>query len=187
MPSCGSHYRDCKSFARSIGRSNFRKSRVGPWGGITSSPLQDFADTFSPLVVSPPPIPFTYWTGPNSFQETFATAGTVTLGIGVVNVTDNMYTSGLLLDNLQLTGGSFANGSFETGDFTGWSTLGNNNVIGSFYGNSPSDGQFQAFLSTASVPEPSSVVLFILGGLGAGALAFHRRRRRLNDVTAAQN
>ncbi len=151
---------------------------VNPFAFVTSPSLVDFADTFSPLVSSPPPIPFGRWTGYDSFSETFATAGTYTLGIGVANVTDNMFSSGLLLDNFKLSADSIANGSFETGAFTGWSTIGNDGVLTSFYGNSPPDGKYQAFLSTASVPEPSSVVLLTLGGLCAVAMAGVRGNRK---------
>jgi hypothetical protein len=152
-------------------------SAINPFAFVTSPALIDFADTFSPLVSSPSPIPFARSTGNTAFSETFDTAGKYMLGIGVVNVTDNMFSSGLLLDNFKLTGGSIANGSFETGNFANWATIGNDSVITSFYGNSPPDGTFQAFLSTSSVPEPSSLVLLVLGGVGAGAMAVFRRRK----------
>ena len=159
--------------------------QLNPFAFITSTPLTDFADVFSPLVSSPSQVPFALWTGNSSFQETFDTAGTYTLGIGVVNVTDNMYTSGLLLDNFQLSGGSIANGSFETGDFSGWTTIGNASVIGSFYGRGVPDGVHQAFLSTASVPEPSSLILLALGSLGGVAIGYARKRRSRRRRTPA--
>ncbi len=158
-------------------------AQLNPFAFVTVSPLADFADVFSPLVPSPSPVPFANWTGNTSFSETFATGGTYDLGIGVVNVTDNMFSSGLLLDNFQLTGGSVANGGFETGSFSGWTTIGNTSVIGSFYGTGVPQGNFQAFLSTASTPEPSSLILLAFGGLGVGAFALGRRRRRCRQTT----
>jgi hypothetical protein len=95
------------------------------------------------------------------------TAGTYSIGIGVVDVTDDTLSSGLLLDNFQLTSGSFVNGSFGTGDFSGWSTIGNTSIVTSSFGVEPANGPYQAFLSTASVPEPSSIVLMVVGGLSA--------------------
>jgi PEP-CTERM motif len=152
-------------------------AQINPFAFVTTPQLIDFADTFSPLVPSPSPVPFANWTGSTSFSEVFATAGTYDLGIGIVNVTDNMYSSALLLDKFQLSGGSIMNGSFETGDFSGWTTIGNASVIGSYYGNGAPDGHDQALISTASVPEPSSVILAALGALGAGAIAVGRRSR----------
>jgi hypothetical protein len=152
---------------------------LNPFAFVTQPALTDFADNYfnypTPMPTAPPQTGFAYHTGYNSFSETFATAGTYTLGIGVVDVTADSLSSGLLLDNFQLTGGSIANGSFGTGDFTGWSTIGNTSVVTLGFGVDPSNGPYQAFLSTASVPEPSSVVLLVLGGLGA-TVAFLRRR-----------
>jgi hypothetical protein len=153
-------------------------AQINPFAFVTAAPLSDFADVFSPLVLSPSPIPFANWTGNTLFSETFTTGGTYNLGIGVVNVTDNMYASALLLDNFQLDGVVIPNGSFETGDFTDWTTIGNASVIGSYFGNGAPAGNFQAFLSTASVPEPSSFVLLSAGGLAIGAVVVCRRLRR---------
>ena len=104
--------------------------------------------------------------------------GTYDWGVGVVNVTTNQYTSGLLLDDLSVTSGSIINGSFGTGDFTGWSTIGNTSIVNSSFGIVPSSGQYEALLSTASVPEPSSMVLLLLGGLGVSAGYRVQKRRR---------
>ena len=81
-------------------------------------------------------------------------------------MTTDQFSSGLLLSDISLTSGTIVNGSFGTGDFTGWSTIGNTSVVSSNFGISPSNGSNQAFISTASVPEPSSIVLLVLGGLG---------------------
>ena len=51
------------------------------------------------------------------YSETFNIPGSDMSGIGVVNVTNNIYTSGLSLDNFKLSGGSIANRSFETATF----------------------------------------------------------------------
>ena len=148
---------------------------VNPFAFVTVPVLQDFADDFSPLMTSS--TSFAQETGYNTFTETFTTAGTYLLGIGVVNVTDNMYSSGLLLDNFQLTGGSIINPGFESGNFSGWSTLGNTSIVGSSFGSGPTQGTYQALLST-SVPEPSSLILMALGAVGA-VFTFIRRSRRL--------
>ncbi len=98
----------------------------------------------------------------------------------VANVTTDAYSSGLLLDNMTLTGGTINNGLFSTGDFTGFSTIGNTSIQTAAFGISPTNGTYQALISTASVPEPSSVVLLFIGGLGAAAIV----RRRKGTVSA---
>jgi hypothetical protein len=80
-------------------------------------------------------------------------------------VTTDQFSSGLLLSDISLTSGTIVNGSFGTGDFTGWSTIGNTSIVTSDVGISSTNGPFQALISTASVPEPSSMVLLALGGL----------------------
>ena len=92
-------------------------------------------------------------------------------------MTTDQYSSGILLDDFSVTSGSIINGSFGTGDFTGWSTIGNTSVVNSSFGISPSSGNDAAFLSTQSVPEPSSLVLLALGGIGV-VLGSRRRQRR---------
>src|SRR5262249_18710857 len=46
-------------------------------------------------------------------------------------------------------GGSIVNGGFETGDFTGWSTLGNASVVDASFQTGPALGQYQALVSSA--------------------------------------
>ncbi len=147
---------------------------VNPFAFVTTPDLQDFADNFSPLMNSS--TSFAQETGYNTFTATFMTAGTYLLGIGVVNVTDNMYSSGLLLDNFMLTGGSIANAGFESSDFSGWSTLGSTSIVGSSFGSGPTEGTRQALLST-SVPEPSSMILMALGAVGAVFTCIRRSRK----------
>ena len=67
------------------------------------------------------------------------------------------------------------NGSFETGDFTNWETIGNTSIQTSSFGSGPTEGDFQALLSNA---QPTafdlSIELFLgvpfgsLDGLGNG-------------------
>jgi hypothetical protein len=42
------------------------------------------------------------------------------------------------------------NGGFESGNFSGWQTTGDASVVGASIGSSPTQGAFQAFLTTAS-------------------------------------
>jgi hypothetical protein len=65
------------------------------------------------------------------------------------------------------------NGGFETGDFTGWSTLGDALVVNSSFGVTPPGGSFQALISNApgysSEPDvPNPGYPFQGGGLGFG-------------------
>jgi hypothetical protein len=156
-------------------------SALDPFAFVTQPALTDFADNYynypTPMPSAPAQTGFMYNTGYNSFTETFSMAGTYTLGIGVASVTDNTLTSGLLLDNFQLSGGSLVNGSFGTGDFTGWSTIGTTSIVTSNFGISPTNGPYQAFLSTSTVPEPSSTVLLVLGGLGVTVAVRSRKPR----------
>ncbi len=152
---------------------------IDPFGFITAPTLTSFVDNFHGYPATLPAAPmetgFLYQTGYLSFSETFATAGTYTLGIGVANVTTDQYASGLLVDNVSLTGGTLANGMFAAGDFSGWSTIGNTTIQTSAFGVDPTSGSYQALIST--VPEPSTVLLVALGGLGAAALIRRHRAR----------
>ena len=152
---------------------------VDPFGFITAPTLTSFIDNFygypTTMAAAPSQTGFLYQTGYQSFSETFTTAGTYSLGIGVANVTTDAYSSGLLLDNMTLTGGTINNGLFSTGDFTGFSTIGDTSIQTAAFGISPTNGKYQALISGASVPEPSSLVLLVIGGLGAAAII--RRRK----------
>ncbi|GAA6622943.1 hypothetical protein [Scytonema sp. NUACC26] len=61
------------------------------------------------------------------------------------------------------------NGSFETGDFTGWTTLGETSIETAAFGSSPTDKTYQALLSTAGVTFADSIIEDFLG-LEAGSL-----------------
>lgn len=77
--------------------------------------------------------------------------------------------------------GAVVNGGFETDDFTGWSRIGDTSIqTANSIGSSPTEGFFEAFLSTASVADdnfnfsgtdavPSSDLETFLG-LGSGSL-----------------
>ena len=137
-------------------------------------PGQDFADTFSPLVSSPHRSHSGGWTGYDSFSETFATAGTYTLGIGVANVTDkHVYFRVYYSTTSSCPADSIAAMEALRRKRLYWLVDNRQrrrpDVL--FTGIAPPDGKYQAFLSTASVPEPSSVVLLTLGGLCAVAMA----------------
>ena len=157
---------------------------LDPFAFTTQPSLTDFADNFSMLTPAPSQTGFLYQTGYQTFSANLA-PGTYSWGIGVVDVTTDQFRSGLLLSDLSLTSGTIVNGSFGTGDFTGWSTIGNTSVVTSAFGINPANGSNQAFLSTASVPEPSSIVLLVLGGLGVmGACQLRKRRVCARSATA---
>ena len=150
---------------------------LDPFAFTTQSSLTDFADNFSTLTAAPSQTGFLYQTGYQTFSVNLA-PGTYSWGIGVVDVTTDQFSSGLLLGDISLTSGTIVNGSFGTGDFTGWSTIGNTSVVTSDFGISPPNEPYQAFLSTASVPEPSSIVLMVLGSFGAWFASKSLRSRK---------
>ena len=151
---------------------------LDPFAFITTPTLTDFADNYylypTAMPAAPPRTGFLYQTGYNSFSVTFMTGGTYSLGIGVADVTTDLFSSALLIDNMTLTSGTLTNGLFSTGDFTGFSTIGDTSIQTSAFGINPTNGPYQALISTASVPEPSSMVLLVLGGLGAAVGIYAR-------------
>lgn len=75
----------------------------------------------------------------------------------------------LLFSPSLLDAGLITNRSFETGDFTGWNTLGITSVVDSGYGVSPTDGSFQALMkATSAAPTASAIETFL--GLSSGRL-----------------
>jgi hypothetical protein len=149
---------------------------IDPFAFTSQPMLNDFADNFSTLSAAPVQTGFLYQTGYQTYSINLA-PGTYSWSLGVVDVTTDQYTSGLLISDVSLTSGSIVNGSFGTGDFTGWTTVGDTSVVTSAFGVDPVSGEYQAFLSTGSVPEPSSIVLLILGGLGGLATYGIRKRQ----------
>ncbi|NEO73259.1 PEP-CTERM sorting domain-containing protein [Moorena sp. SIO3H5] len=65
---------------------------------------------------------------------------------------------------------AIVNGSFETGDFTEWLTIGDTSIETAGFGSGPTDGDFQALLTTGFGSVPVSDIETFLG-LTAGSLA----------------
>ena len=65
--------------------------------------VYELADTFSPFVQTLTSTSFENQTGFQTFSYSFMTAGTYTLGVGVVDVGDGSSDSGLLVDNVSLS------------------------------------------------------------------------------------
>ncbi len=64
------------------------------------------------------------------------------------------------------------NQGFETGDFTGWDTIGATSVVDASFGSGPTNGTFQALLSTSTDDGAVGVAsLEAFLGLAAGTLA----------------
>jgi len=61
------------------------------------------------------------------------------------------------------TNATLINGGFETGDFTGWTTLGETSIETSAFGSGPTQGTSQASLSTAGATFESSIIEEFLG------------------------
>jgi len=144
----------------------------------TNRVLADVAgSTGSPLVSSP--TRFDLETGFRTFTSQALAAGTYRLGIAVVNVTDDLGESGLLIDNLTLTNGTLTNGGFENGTFGGFTTAGEAVIVGTNFGSSTAGGgTSQALLTSAApIPEPSSLALAGLGVAGLAGFGWCRRKR----------
>ena len=145
------------------------------------------------LLASNPSGPYSVAT---SSALTIAVADTYTLGFGVLDEDDAIFSAAFLLDNITLAGTAIADGSFENG-FGSWSTIGDTAIVGSFGGGfdpfaasfSPTAGQAQALLDfgdtefvdfdinpLSSIPEPGTIALYGLGLLGLG-LALRGKRR----------
>jgi hypothetical protein len=67
------------------------------------------------------------------------------------------------------TNATLINGGFETGDFTGWTTLGETSIETSAFGSGPTEGTSQALLSTAGAAFAGSIIEEFLG-LDPGSL-----------------
>ena len=64
---------------------------------------------------------------------------------------------------------ALVNSSFETGDFTNWETIGNTTIQTSSFGSDPTEGDFQALLST-SQPAAFDLSIELFLGLPFGSL-----------------
>lgn len=148
-------------------------------GAIIVAPTQlaDVAGTNFPLVSSP--TRFESQTGFRTYTSPTLAAGTYRLAIGVVNVTDDLGESGLLIDNLALSTGTLTNGGFESGNFSGYTVFGEAQIVGTNFGSSaPGGGASQALLTTVNaVPEPSSLALASMGVAGLAGFGWCRRKR----------
>jgi hypothetical protein len=129
---------------------------------------------------------FTYETGFNTFEYTFLEGGTYTLALGISDVKDTNYDSGLLIDNVIINLGDNPDPDpdpdpvstvfgFETADFTNWTTTGNTSIKTDSFGVSPTEGQYQAFITNGSGSISDSQIETQLGltqgtldGLGNG-------------------
>src|ERR1700694_3815082 len=64
----------------------------------------------------------------------------------------------------------FSNGGFESGAFPPWSTAGATSVQGTFSGQAPAEGSFQAVISTPHIGTVTQSSLERFLGLTSGAL-----------------
>jgi hypothetical protein len=70
---------------------------------------------------------------------------------------------------VQPASAQIVNGGFETRNFTGWTTTGNASIQTSAFGSGPTEGRFQALLSTGGFTVPDSSLEAFLG-LARGSL-----------------
>ena len=99
--------------------------------------------------------------------NTFTSAGTVFVGGGVINDTDNAVPSGLLIDNIQKNGQLVI--GFESGSLEGLQFIGNVAVVGKSGSIDPTQGNFQSFLLAGATPV-SQIESFL--GVDFGTLSF---------------
>lgn len=155
---------------------------VDPFAFATVPTLATIADNgFNfdpPAILAPAATGYTFQTGYRTETITFASAGTYRVGFGVANVTTDDYASALLLDGVTLTSGGTTTDFFSSGSFGGFSSVGNSSLVTSSFGIAPPVGGFQVLLTTAAVPEPSSVLLMTAGLGGAAAYGLKNAGRR---------
>lgn len=102
--------------------------------------------------------------GSQTSTYNFKADGYYQVGFGVMNQTDTVVTSQLLLDNVKIL-----NTDFETGDFSDWNIFGNTSVQGNYEGIDPLEGQYQAVLSNSTGSLSDADIESKLG-LSTGAL-----------------
>ena len=98
---------------------------------------------------------------------TFSQTGTVFVGGGVINETDNAVPSGLLIDNIKLNNSVVL--GFESGSLDGLQFIGNVAIVGNSGSIAPTEGNFQAFLLAGGAPV-SSIETFL--NVDSGSLNF---------------
>lgn len=97
-------------------------------------------------------------------------------GLRDINLTGDHFESGsytLSLKTFSLptpsTNPTLLNGGFETGNLTGWATLGESSIQTSAFGSSPTEGRFEALLSTGGTTFADSILEEFIG-LNSGSL-----------------
>lgn len=142
-----------------------------------------FLEDAEPAVLPAPP-PFsassTFFFDETGFSVETTVAlspGDHTIGFGVAHTQDEAVQAGLLIDSIFLDG--VLNAGFESGDFSGWDTIGLTSIETAAFGAGPDSGTFQAFLhaddSFAVVPIPPALWLFGSGLFGLVGMA--RRKK----------
>ena len=107
------------------------------------------------------------------------TSGNLTFGVSGLrdtNLVGEHFESGSYTLSLKtfplpqpFTNTTLINGGFETGDFTGWTTLGENSIETSVFGISPTQRKYEAFLSTRGGAFADPIIEQFLG-LKTGSL-----------------
>lgn len=96
-------------------------------------------------------------------------------GLRDINLTGDHFESGSYTLSLKTfiptpsTNPTLLNGGFETGNLTGWTTLGESSIQTSAFGSSPTEGRFEALLSTGGTTFADSILEEFIG-LNSGSL-----------------
>jgi len=128
----------------------------------------------SPLSAS---YPYELETGYLSFSYAAPITGVLDFGIGIVDAYDDVVDSALLIDNIKVMRGTsevYRNG-FEDFDPLG-TGIGDVAIGPDFNGIGPTEGVYQALISTAAVPLPPAVWLLFSGVAALMGLSRHQRR-----------
>ncbi len=92
-----------------------------------------------------------------NFQKLSMSVGALSIALGAIAATSQSAKAAII------------NGGFETGDFTDWNTIGNTSIVDGSFGNSPTEGTYDALLSTGGATVSDSAIEDFLG-LSAGSL-----------------
>jgi hypothetical protein len=138
--------------------------------------VEKLADTSSQLTSLSAPS-YGMITGYQTFSYQFSQSGTFTLGVGILDAIDTAVDSALVVDNFTITkvvditppNGNGLSLSFETGDFLDWSILGNTSIETVSFGVNPTEGNYQAVL-TSGAGSVTDTQLENFAGLSTGAL-----------------
>ena len=166
-------------------------------GGVNDSAFLTIDGEVSTLAdISSPSAPsantdFVTETGFSNFEFAFENDGPVNVGIAVFDSLDTIFDSGIAIDNFSIgpaipepkpmpMPGPAVNLSFESGDFTGFETIGTATIEDASFGVQPTDGNTQALLSTAGGEDAVEIETVLnldpgtlsgLGGTNGSALA----------------